>query len=162
MKKGIYTFKDGTDSLIKKMVKELRRNGADLRRQCLVQELVTKEVNGQHQVQGVMVNGKKIKCGAVLSNANLKNTIEKLFGLSKLPKLLLNKQILFVLIPLLAKYTSALRKVQVFQMLVTLFSHQSLPLSQPKNLLVSIQQVALSQYTILTLDQIERIQGIAL
>ena len=86
MKKGIYTFKDGTDSLIKKMVKELRRNGADLRRQCLVQELVTKEVNGQHQVQGVMVNGKKIKCGAVLSNANLKNTIEKLFGLSKLPK----------------------------------------------------------------------------
>ena len=72
MKKGIYTFKDGTDSLIKKMVKELRRNGADLRRQCLVQELVTKEVNGQHQVQGVMVNGKKIKCGAVLSNANLK------------------------------------------------------------------------------------------
>ena len=91
MKKGIYTFKDGTDSLIKKMVKELRKNGADLRRQCLVQELVTEEVNGQHKVQGVLVNGKKIKCGAVLSNANLKNTIEKLFGLSKLPKTFANQ-----------------------------------------------------------------------
>ena len=73
------------------MAKELRKNGVDLRRQCLVQELVTKEVNGQHKVQGVLVNGKKIKCGAVLL-INLKNTIEKLFGLSKLLRLLLTKQ----------------------------------------------------------------------
>ena len=86
MKKGIYTFKDGTDSLIKKMVKELRNNGADLRRQCLVEEVVTNIVDKKHKVEGVVVNGKKIRCGAVLSNANLKNTIEKLFGLSKLPK----------------------------------------------------------------------------
>jgi phytoene dehydrogenase-like protein len=86
MKKGIYTFKDGTDSLIKKMVKELRNNGADLRRQCLVEEVVTNKVDEKHKVEGVVVNGKKIRCGAVLSNANLKNTIEKLFGLSKLPK----------------------------------------------------------------------------
>ena len=86
MKKGIYTFKDGTDSLVKKMVKELRSNGADLRRQCLVQEVVTNQVDKKHKVEGVVVNGKKIRCGAVLSNANLKNTIEKLFGLSKLPK----------------------------------------------------------------------------
>ena len=86
MKKGIYTFKDGTDSLIKKMVKELRNNGADLRRQCLVEEVTTSRIGEQHKVEGVVVNGKKIHCGAVLSNANLKNTIEKLFGLSKLPK----------------------------------------------------------------------------
>ena len=86
MKKGIYTFKDGTDSLIKKMVKELRNNGADLRRQCLVEKVVTNKVDKKHKVEGVVVNGKKIRCGAVLSNANLKNTIEKLFGLSKLPK----------------------------------------------------------------------------
>jgi len=86
MKKGIYTFKDGTDSLIKKMVKELRNNGADLRRQCLVEEVITNKVDQKHKVEGVVVNGKKIRCGAVLSNANLKNTIEKLFGLSKLPK----------------------------------------------------------------------------
>ena len=86
MKKGIYTFKDGTDSLIKKMVKELRKNGADLRRQCLVEEVLTVQSGNQQKVEGVVVNGKKIKCGAVLSNANLKNTIEKLLGISKLPK----------------------------------------------------------------------------
>ena len=86
MKKGIYTFKDGTDSLIKKMVKELRKNGADLRRQCLVEEVLTVQSGDQQKVEGVVVNGKKIKCGAVLSNANLKNTIEKLLGISKLPK----------------------------------------------------------------------------
>ena len=86
MKKGIYTFKDGTDSLIKKMVNELRGNGADLRRQCNVESLLTEEHEGKHHVSGVIVNGKRINCGAVLSNANLKNTIEKLLGLSKLPK----------------------------------------------------------------------------
>ncbi len=91
MKKGIYTFKDGTDSLIKKMVKELRKNGADLRRQCLVQEVLTDKVGNQHKVHGVVVNGKKIECGAVLSNANLKNTIEKLLGTSKLPKAFANQ-----------------------------------------------------------------------
>ena len=91
MKKGIYTFKDGTDSLIKKMVKELRKNGADLRRQCLVQEVLTDKVDDQHKVHGVVVNGKKIECGAVLSNANLKNTIEKLLGTSKLPKAFANQ-----------------------------------------------------------------------
>ena len=85
MKKGIYTFKDGTDSLIKKMVSELRQNGAELRRQSMVESLITYEKDGKHHVSGVMVNGKKIRCKAVLSNANLKSTIEKLLGLSKLP-----------------------------------------------------------------------------
>lgn len=85
MKKGIYTFKDGTDALIKKMVNELRLNGAELRRQSMVESLITKEENGRHHVSGVMVNGKKVLCKAVLSNANLKSTIEKLLGLSKLP-----------------------------------------------------------------------------
>ena len=86
MKKGIYTFKDGTDSLIKKMVKELRHNGVDLRKKCLVEEVLTKPLDDRHKVEGVVVNGKKIKCGVVLSNANLKNTIEKLLGLAKLPQ----------------------------------------------------------------------------
>jgi len=86
MRKGIYTFKDGTDVLIKKMVEELRRNGAVLKRQCLVEKLVTREENGSHHVSGVVVNGKEIGCGAVLSNANLKSTIEKLLGLKRLPK----------------------------------------------------------------------------
>ena len=86
MRKGIYTFKDGTDSLIKKMVSELRGNGAELRRQCNVESLLTQKRDGKHHISGVIVNGKEIRCSAVLSNANLKNTIEKLLGSKKLPK----------------------------------------------------------------------------
>ena len=72
MKKGIYTFKDGTDSLIKKMVKELRNNGADLRRQCLVQEVVTNKVDEKHKVEGVVVNGKKFAAGQYFQTQILK------------------------------------------------------------------------------------------
>ena len=86
MRKGIYTFKDGTDSLIRKMVEELRKNGAELRRQCLVEKFITEDKFGKPCVTGVKVNGREIRCGAVLSNANLKNTIECMLGLSKLPK----------------------------------------------------------------------------
>ncbi len=86
MRKGIYTFKDGTDSLIRKMVEELRKNGAELRRQCMVEKIITEDREGKPCITGVKVNGKKIDCGAVLSNANLKNTIEKMLGLSKLPR----------------------------------------------------------------------------
>ena len=85
MKKGIYTFKEGTDSLIKKMVTELRGNGADLRPKSMVEKLITDKMDGKHHVSGVVVNGKEVRCRAVLSNANLKSTIEKLLGLSKLP-----------------------------------------------------------------------------
>ncbi len=86
MRRGIYTFKDGTDSLVRKMVEELRRNGAELRRQCMVEKLITTKRNGKSCVTGVRVNGQVIRCGAVLSNANLKNTIERMLGLSKLPR----------------------------------------------------------------------------
>jgi len=86
MRKGIYTFKDGTDSLVKKMVEELRKNGVELRRQCNVDKIITQDRKGKPCVTGVKVNGRQISCGAVLSNANLKNTIEKMLGTSKLPK----------------------------------------------------------------------------
>jgi len=85
MRKGIYTFKDGTDSLVRKMVNELRKNGVELRRQCNVDKIVTQERMGKPCVTGMKVNGKEIRCGAVLSNANLKNTIEKMLGMDKLP-----------------------------------------------------------------------------
>jgi len=85
MRKGIYTFKDGTDSLVRKMVDELRKNGVELRRQCNVDKILTQERMGKPCVTGVKVNGKEIRCGAVLSNANLKNTIEKMLGMDKLP-----------------------------------------------------------------------------
>lgn len=90
MRKGIYTFKGGTDQLIKKMVAELRGNGADLRRQCLVEEVITDEREGRHHVKGVRVNGREIGCRTVISNANLKDTIERLLGKTKLPRVFSN------------------------------------------------------------------------
>ena len=48
-------------------------------------KLITEQKAGKPCITGVKVNGREIRCGAVLSNANLKNTIEQMLGLSKLP-----------------------------------------------------------------------------
>ncbi|MFW5882978.1 MAG: phytoene desaturase family protein, partial [Verrucomicrobiota bacterium] len=85
MSKGVFIFKGGTDTLIKEMATELRNNGVDLRRYCLVEEILTEEVGGQHQTRGVRVNGKEIYADAVISNANIKNTLFRLLGKDKLP-----------------------------------------------------------------------------
>jgi len=87
MRKGIYTFRGGTDLLIKKMVKELRGNGVEMRRQCLVEKVLTDERDGKHCVRGVRVNGREIACRSVVSNANLKDTIDRLLGSTKLPSM---------------------------------------------------------------------------
>ena len=76
MDKGVYTFKGGTDQLIKKMKKELRRNGVDIRNHCLVEKILIED----RCVRGVRVNGREIRAETVLSNANLLSTIHKLAG----------------------------------------------------------------------------------
>ncbi len=86
MNKGVYIFKGGTDTLIKKMSDEMRVNGVDLRRYCLVESILTEEVEGKPTVCGVVVNGREIRCGAVLSNANIKNTLFRLVGREQLPE----------------------------------------------------------------------------
>ena len=77
MAKGVYTFEGGTDKLIGLMKDELIRNGVDLRIRTLVEEI---EVNSDGKVEGVVVNGRRIGCRAVVSNANLKTTIQKMVG----------------------------------------------------------------------------------
>lgn len=77
MSKGVYTFQGGTDALVGKMKDEMIRNGVDIRIRTLVEKI---EVSPDRQVQGVVVNGRRIKCKAVLSNANLKTTILKMAG----------------------------------------------------------------------------------
>ncbi len=76
MSKGVYIFRGGTDKLIYMMRQELKANGVDVRKQVLVDRIVVEE----GKVRGVMANGQFISCGAVLSNANLKTTIDKLVG----------------------------------------------------------------------------------
>lgn len=77
MSKGVFTFQGGTDALVLQMKEELIRNGVDLRIRSLVEKI---EVDAQRNVVGVIVNGKRIGCKAVLSNSNLKSTILNLVG----------------------------------------------------------------------------------
>lgn len=77
MQKGVYTFEGGTDLLVTKMKEELLRNGVDVRIRTLVEKI---EIGPDRKVTGVVVNGRRIGCRAVVSNANLKTTIQKLAG----------------------------------------------------------------------------------
>jgi all-trans-retinol 13,14-reductase len=80
MSKGVFTFRGGTDVLIKKMHAEARQNGVEMRRCALVEKLLTEEVDGVRQVAGVVANGREIRCRAVLSNSGIKSTVLNLAG----------------------------------------------------------------------------------
>ena len=75
MHKGVFTFRGGTDALVTKMREELLHNGVDLRIRTLVEEI---EISPNRRVTGIVANGRRIGCDAVLSNANLKTTVLKL------------------------------------------------------------------------------------
>ena len=76
MSKGVYTFQGGTDQLIRLMKKEMLDNGVDIRINCDVEKI---NCEGG-QVRSVEVGGRTIKTRAVVSNANLKQTIFRLVG----------------------------------------------------------------------------------
>ena len=80
MSKGVFTFQGGTDTLIRKMIAELKSNGVDVRRNALVEKVLIDKKNGQREVQGIQVNGKRIGCNTIISNANIKNTTLRLVG----------------------------------------------------------------------------------
>jgi len=81
MSKGVFTFRGGTDLLIKKMMAELKSNGVDLRRCALVEKILVEDgPEGRKQVCGVIANGRKIGCRAVMSNSGLRGTILDLAG----------------------------------------------------------------------------------
>ena len=77
MQKGVYTFEGGTDALVLKMKAELERNGVDIRIRSLVEKI---EVSADRKVTGVIVNGQRIACKTIVSNANIKATIQNLVG----------------------------------------------------------------------------------
>ncbi len=85
MSKGVYIFRGGTDLLIEKMTAEMQSHGVDIRKRCLVERILTEEVQGERRVTGVQVNGRVVRCGAVLSNANIKNTLFELVGKENVP-----------------------------------------------------------------------------
>ncbi len=77
MHKGVYTFQGGTDRLVNQMRAIMEANGVDIRIRCLVERI---EVSHDRKVTGVVVNGRRIGCRAVVSNANVKDTILRLVG----------------------------------------------------------------------------------
>jgi all-trans-retinol 13,14-reductase len=76
MSKGVYTFKGGTDLIIGKMKDELLKNNVDIKLQTKVEKIVVE--NGK--TTGIMLDGKKIKSKAILSNANIRTTVLNLVG----------------------------------------------------------------------------------
>lgn len=85
MSKGVYIYQGGTDHMIARMEQELARNGVTLRKNVLVNQVHVETVDGQRAVTGVTVTPRKgeprrIACRAVVSNANVKNTIFELTG----------------------------------------------------------------------------------
>lgn len=76
MSKGVFTFEGGTDRLIELMQRELAANHVDVRIKCDATRIVLE----RGKVRGVEVNGRSIKCRAVVSNANLKATVLRLVG----------------------------------------------------------------------------------
>lgn len=71
MSKGVYTFKGGTDEIIKMMKQELLNNNVDIKMHSKIENLIIED----GQCKGVMLKGSPIYSKAVLSNANLRTTI---------------------------------------------------------------------------------------
>ncbi len=76
MSKGVYIYQGGTDKLIFLMKQELERNGVDVRKQAQVERVIVEA----GRARGVIANGRRIESAVVLSNANLKTTIEQMVG----------------------------------------------------------------------------------
>ncbi|MGN6547575.1 MAG: phytoene desaturase family protein, partial [Aureliella sp.] len=76
MAKGVFIYEGGTDDLVAKMQAEMQRNGVDTRIRCTVSRV---EV-GPRGVEAVVVNGRRIRTRAVISNSNLRGTIFNLVG----------------------------------------------------------------------------------
>src|SRR5579872_516508 len=81
MSKGVFTFEGGTDRLVTLMRAEMEKNGIDIRIRSLVEKI---EVTRDRRVTAVVVNGRRIGCRALVSNANLKATILQLVGPERL------------------------------------------------------------------------------
>ncbi len=82
MSKGVFIFQGGSDNLIKLMKAEMGKNGVDIHTRALVEKVIVEK----GRIAGVIANGKIIKARAVLSNANLRNTILKMAGEEYFPK----------------------------------------------------------------------------
>jgi len=91
MSKGVYIYQGGTDEMIQRMTAEMKKNGVTLRKNCLVEKVLTTTGEaGKQQVSGIIARGRggeprEIRCQSIVSNANIKNTIFELVGKEQFP-----------------------------------------------------------------------------
>jgi all-trans-retinol 13,14-reductase len=72
--------------LIEKMIAELKRNGVEVRKKVLVDRILVEEHEGRKIACGIVAqNGRVIRARAVLSNANIWNTVFRLAGEENFP-----------------------------------------------------------------------------
>ncbi len=76
MNKGVYTYQGGTDQLVQRMQTEMQANGVDICIKANVEKIHVQ--NGR--VHSVLVNGREIRANTVVSNANLRATIQRMVG----------------------------------------------------------------------------------
>jgi phytoene dehydrogenase-like protein len=81
MSKGVYTFSGGTDSLVSAMKAELLSNGVELYNHAQVERIVVED----GEARGVIANGRFLAARSVISNANVKTTLERLVGPEHVP-----------------------------------------------------------------------------
>jgi phytoene dehydrogenase-like protein len=87
MGSGVYTFRGGSDLQIEKMMAELQRNGVEARKKVLVDRILVEERDGRKVACGIVAkNGRIVRAKAVLSNANINNTIFRLAGEENFPR----------------------------------------------------------------------------
>lgn len=76
MNRGVFTFQGGTDRLIALMEHELHERGVDIRTSAKVEQIVLEK----GRTKGVVLDGGFIPAKAVISNAGITNTVDKLVG----------------------------------------------------------------------------------
>jgi all-trans-retinol 13,14-reductase len=93
MSKGVYTFQGGTDRFVGMLADEMKAGGVDVRKNVLVEKVITEEDGSVRKVTGIVARSnnaggptRTIRCGAVVSNANIKNTVLNLVGVENFPK----------------------------------------------------------------------------
>lgn len=76
MSRGVYTFTGGTERLIKDMRDILAESGVDLFNRVQVDRVTVEH----GRVRGVVAGDREIRAECVISNANIKSTVERLVG----------------------------------------------------------------------------------
>ena len=76
MSQGVYTFLGGTDLMLSMMKEELLKNSVTLETNARLERVIIN--NGK--VEGAIINGKAVKCRAVVFNGSIKRLVSEVAG----------------------------------------------------------------------------------